>query len=1088
MKNKGAAFKVYQASAGSGKTYTIVKEHLKICLGKESDTDNFKSILAITFTNKAANEMKAKIISQLLSISNSDSTQPAKGMEEELLQQLKISRNDLKTNAKRLFENIIHDYSSFNVCTIDAFVQKLSRSFAKDLNLPYQYNVSIDDDEIATEITQRIGAQLGKDHQFLTNVLCDFVKLRIEDDRSGLVQNDLHSFVISLLKESAYEKESTSSPLIEAEYKKALDFIKGSIHNFKKNVADFITKYKSLTKKFGLRQEHFYYKSKGLPGFVNKLEKNTFETPNSYVNKFIEEKIWYHKDAKNNLENFEQIDHEMNLLLGEFLDIYIEKLPNYLFLSQQKPLLCLYVLRSKLKSELEDFIKEEQLVHISEFNKRISDVMGDFSVPFVYERIGERFKHVFIDEFQDTSILQWQNLIPLVDNSLSNNAMSMVVGDGKQSIYRFRSGEVEQLVELPEIYGKPHNSKAFDVFENNFKNHFEFTNLGTNYRSFRNIVIFNNHFFENVVKRLPASIRKVYLDKNEKFGKEVSIKQEPHHKEEGLVQVELYEKTMKKDEVILERIKSLIEECLASGFSHGDITILVRDNKKGSIIANYLNNNNIPVVSSDSILLQSSDRVALILSTLNYLINNDNKVVISDIIHKWHTTCEKRDYEPIQDLFNDVNDIAAHKKDIEEKLGEEKLGLKEGDLRNLISKSYSLYDLCAALIRAYGFDGTQDPYLNHLLEEVHKWQSSNELGIGAFLDYWEKKKDCLAVRSSENNAVNIMTIHKSKGLEFNVVIYPFAYNNLAERFGRVVWERPEMFGMEAVPNIEKVSIRISPKISEWNDESKSYYEKEKNDAILDDLNIMYVAFTRAVQRLYVLTRMTESEGEPEKQIIEKALEGYEKNIIEKECSPEHTVYRFGDAKKKVKESGNVKSIKKMEMSETRSSGWLEKIQIDPKPSVFWASENETMQPQEWGDLIHEILSGIRTLDDMDQALKPFLDDGQIDAETSEKLKLRFKEIANHPRIEKAFRKDALVKNECEILSPTFGIIRPDRYAEVDDQIILLDYKTGKKSQEHHRQLNNYAAVLKEMVKNKEIRAFLVYISDAVEVEPVELKN
>lgn len=1074
-----ASFKVYQASAGSGKTYTIVFEYLKCCLRSEPDTDNFKNILAITFTNKAANEMKAKIINQLQTIIESDPASPPEGMEQDLVQQLNIDRKLLKSNAQRLFQHIIHDYSSFNVCTIDAFVQKLSRSFAKDLNLPNQYNVSIDDDEIATEITRRIGEQLGKDHPFLTGILSDFVKLRLEDDRSGQVQNALYDFATTLLKEDAYEKNETSHCNDEQEYKNTLLFIKNAMDDFRKAAAEFMAAFHKLTKKYALTQDDFFHKSTGIPGFVKKLGKQDFEKPNSYVAKFADEGMWYNKETEKNNAQFSVIDSEMQTL-RPFFDTYKEKLPQYQFLSQQKPLLCLYVLRSKLKSELEAFISEEQVVHISEFNKRISDVMGDFSVPFVYERIGEQYKQVFIDEFQDTSILQWQNLIPLVDNSLSSNAMSMVVGDGKQSIYRFRSGEVEQLVQLPEIYRKPNGSAAFDTFENNFKTCFHFTNLGTNYRSFKNIVTFNNRFFETVVKDLPESIQKVYQDNNEPYKKKVSIFQQPHHKEEGLVQVELYAKTVKDTDIVLERIKTLIEEIVSHGFSHNDITLLVRDNRKGSLIANYLNNNNIPVVSSDSFLLQSSDKVLLVINTLNYLIHSDNEANIADLIHKWHVTHDEGHCQQLAGLFDTVKDIASNKKDIEAAIN-----LDSGLLRMLLSQSYSLYDLCSALMNAFGFDSTQDPYLNYLLEEIHLWQSQQELGIAGFLDYWDKKKDRLAVRSSESDAITIMTIHKAKGLEFNVVIYPFASNNLADRFDCEVWETPETIGLSAIPNLDKVKIRVSSKIADWNEAANSYYQKEKESAELDDLNILYVAFTRAVQRLYVLATRTDSKGEPEKQIIERALADAEANIDEQESDTEHTVYRFGNPEsEKVVQKIKENLSKELPIHDTVSSGWLGKIQIDPQPSVFWASETEFMQPQEWGDLVHKILSGIETIADIDKALKPFIDDGSINAKIAAILKEQFQQVATHPLLAPAYGAQAVVKNECEMLSPEFSIRRPDRYAELPDRIYLIDYKTGKQQSEHHQQLNNYANVLSGMV-DKEIRSYLVYIGDTIVVKEVE---
>ena len=480
--------------------------------------------------------------------------------------------------------------------------------------------------------------------------------------------------------------------------------------------------------------------------------------------------------------------------------------------------------------------------------------MDDFSVPFVYERIGEFFKHVFIDEFQDTSVLQWQNLLPLVDNGLSNGAMSMVVGDGKQSIYRFRSGEVEQIVQLPEIYALPKDKPrpVFLQYERNLKDNFIFHNLKFNFRSFENVVLFNNAFFEKARQQLSKSLQEVYKAYNEAYNKEVTVAQIPKKKEHGMVQVELYRPENQPD-YCFERIETLIRELTETkGYRFEDITILTRKTDYGSEIANYLNDRGIPVISQESILLKASNKVQLLVNTLEYLLQPDNQIAIANMLYYRQLT--KGSDESLDNLFAPVKSVAQGKTEVEPVLGIGESGL----FRELLSKSTCLYDLCVSLIRAYQLETLHDAFINYFLDEVFRFQNGLQEGIEEFLAYWDKKRDKLAVKSVSGNAVNIMTIHKSKGLEFNVVIYPEAIIDLDEKLNPSKspeeWLSPEDLGFEPIPNMEKVLFRLNSSAVLMGEKPAEFVEKEKDSNRLDNLNLLYVAFTRAKQRLYILAK------------------------------------------------------------------------------------------------------------------------------------------------------------------------------------------------------------------------------------------
>ena len=1073
-------FKVFQASAGAGKTFTLIKEYLKLCLGSEGAVENFKGILAITFTNAAANEMKAKIVKALQEMIDSKEVDP-KSMEAALIEELGISDAELKRNAQHLMTCIMHDYSSFCVSTIDAFVQKLSRGFAHDLGLPTQYTVSIDTDEVAETITANLGLKITDKDDYLTGLLIDFSNNQYENQRSTAIEGQLADFVKKLMTEKAYQKEGSNMIQNAPQYKETLDFLNRKTVVFEQRIKAFVGDFEALERQYKLDDTCYSYGKSGFVSFVRKLSNRDYVQPGSRFNAVLEKRNCFSKEAEKQLGKA-QVD-AMNASLLAVLEplnaFYADELGKYLFYKSQRNLLYLYALRAQIRTAFDELVEDEEVVHISEFNKLLNTVMGDFSVPFVYERIGERFKNVFVDEFQDTSVLQWQNLLPLIDNGLANGNMSMVVGDGKQSIYRFRSGEVEQIVNLPEIYALPKDDReaAFRQFEQNLKDNFAFRNLDTNYRSFAKVVDFNNAFFEAAYKHLSPESQKVYVADKPGTDEGVSIIQKKAKAEEGLVQVELYDAENQPD-YCLDRVEAIVRELVDNrGYQYKDITILTRKSDLGSEIANYLNDKGIPVISQVSILLKSSDKVQLLVNTLRHLMYDDNEVYIANMLYYWMLT-QTADFEgDVSQCFNEVKAIATGETAIETVMGIGEAGL----LRATLSKATCLYDLCASLMRIFRFDTIRDAFLNYFMDEVFRWQSGPMEGVVGFLTFWDKKENVLAVKSVSGNAVNIMTIHKSKGLEFPVVIYPEAIVDLDEKLNasKVAeeWLRPEDLGFESIPNLDKVLFKMDKNAENMGELAVQHIEKEKESNRLDNLNLLYVAFTRAVQRLYVIAK----QGKADKP-----------NLLREFCADKEDcgapgnddalVYRFGNPDfRNPKEKFD--EVNDEPMTDSVASDWFGKITVDPNPTMVWQSKSDKLLPREFGELVHQILSKIRTASETETVLSPYLNDATIDEETAAWIRERFMQMAQHPQIAPAFGPSAKVKTECEILQQG-KVLRLDRYAELPDAIYLIDYKTGKADDEHQKQVRNYANALKEMT-DKEIRAFLVYLAEGIFIEQVK---
>jgi ATP-dependent exoDNAse (exonuclease V) beta subunit len=1076
---KTSNFKVFQASAGAGKTFTLIKEYLKLCLGSEGAVANFRNILAITFTNAAANEMKAKIVKTLREIIDSEEVDP-KSMEAKLIEELAISDEDLKRNAQNLMTRIMHDYSSFCVSTIDAFVQKLSRSFAHDLGLPNQYAVSIDTDEVAETITENLGLRISDQEDYLTRLLVDFSNNQFDNQRYTPIESQLTEFVAKLMTEKAYQKEGSNNIQNAAQYKQTLDFLNGKTRGFEQGLKSLLDDFGRLEMKYGLSDEYYSYGKNGFVSYLRKLSNKEYSQPSPRFNTVLDKRNCFSKDGEKQLgkSRADEINAELLTILESIRKTVQNGLGEFLFYRSQRDLLYLYALRAQIRMEFDKLANEDEIVHISEFNKLLNTVMGDFSVPFVYERIGEKFRHVFVDEFQDTSILQWQNLLPLIDNGLADGNMSMVVGDGKQSIYRFRSGEVEQIVRLPDIYALPQDEReaAFRQFEQNLKDNFAFRNLDTNYRSFTQVVDFNNAFFEYAYHGLSSDLQKVYVAEKPGTDEGVSIIQKKAKSEEGLVQVELYDAEAQ-PEYCFERVEAIIRELMGKyGYQYADITLLTRKSDYGSEMANYLNDKGIPVISQDSILLKSSDKVQLLVNTLRYLLYGDNETDIANVLHYWKLV-QHLDFEgDISQSFDAVKAIASGEQAIEPVMGIGEVGV----LHEALSKATCLYDLCASLLRIYHFDTIHDAFLNYFMEEVFKWQSGPSEGMAEFLKYWDKKQDKLSVMSAGGNAVKIMTIHKSKGLEFPVVIYPEAIIDLDEKLNRSrsaeEWLSPTELGFEAIPNLDKVLFKLDSKAENMGEEALKLVEKEKDSNQLDNLNLLYVAFTRAVQRLYVIAKQTKAD---KPNIIRDFLAGKEDHQVSGDNA---LVYRFGSPDF-MKPKEKAKEEKKELKTESVAGDWFGKIKVDPDPTKLWQAESERLLPREWGEKVHEILSGIRYREDLDAVLKSNLANGTLDQASADWICDRFNQMVSHPQIGAAFGPDAKVKTECEVIYQG-EVRRFDRYAELPEAIYLIDYKTGKKDEEHQKQVQTYANALREMT-DKEIRGYLVYLSETgIAVEPV----
>ena len=601
------SFSIYDASAGSGKTYALVKEYLKIILVAKKN-DAYRNILAITFTNKAVHEMKSRIVGNLLEFAKDNPNPKAADLMKDLSGEIKLSVSEIQIKSKQIIKHIIHNYAAFDISTIDKFTHKVIRAFALDLNLPMTFEVTLDTENLLTEAVDAIIAQAGED-DVLTKLLIDFTMQKTDEDKSWDISREILDTGRLLLNENNREEITHFQDKSISEFIEIKNKIAEACKVIDKENSELAMSLLALIDKKGIDIKSF---SAGhFPNHLNNIAVEKFNPNNKTYHEFADIKII--KAAKDKLE-IEAIIPELLSVL-ETIYTKFEKREFYnAFLKNITPLSLLNTLSNKL-TEIQ---KEQGILSITEFNKLIHDQIQNQPAPFIYERLGEKYKHFFIDEFQDTSEMQWQNLIPLIDNATSSEDLLgergslLIVGDPKQSIYRWRGGKAEQFIEL---------SKDINPFNNPEK---ELFSLKTNWRSYSKIIDFNNQFFGFIANEFSHdNYKDLYKNhshqkSNDKKGGYVNLSFLPE-----IQQDELDEELDRTDLYVRATLKTIIA-ARQKGFKYNDIAILIRHKKNGTAIANYLIEQGVPILTSETLLIQNATEVRLIIQLLHFLNNNKN--------------------------------------------------------------------------------------------------------------------------------------------------------------------------------------------------------------------------------------------------------------------------------------------------------------------------------------------------------------------------------------------------------------------------------------------------------------------------------
>ena len=1051
------SFTIYNASAGSGKTYTLTKEYLKILLKSPYD-DAYRKILAITFTNKAVEEMKTRIVNSLFEFSKAETAEKSMSLLQDLSKETGLSVATIKDKSKAIIKNIIHNYSAFGISTIDKFTHKIIRTFAQDLELPANFEIALDTDALLQEAVDSVIAKVGEDDQ-LTSFILDFTRNKTDDDKNWDVSYELFE-VAKLLTNESNSKELTSF-----EDKNFNDF-----KAIKKQLESEVLALKELSKNKGKQLKDFIV-GKGIDMnsfqvyFINHLNNIENDELKSTQKKYWEEDDIKVKKGSKDLDTIETFKPEILSQLAKIYSIYGKVDFYQAFLQNINPLSLLNAINLEYKR-----IQEEQnVLSISDFNKIIFEKIQDQPTPFIYERLGEKYRHYFIDEFQDTSEMQWQNLIPLIDNALAseeNNVKGtlMLVGDPKQSIYRWRGGKAEQFIDLSKEDSD--SDKNQNPFSNKDK---KVENLGTNFRSFSQVIDFNNRFFTFLANKFE---QEDYAQLYEKTAFQLE-----NDKKGGYVNLSFIESTEEDDSFdenevgysyktlqYLEKTKETIRKIKEKGFNFGDIVLLTRKKSEGVHLANYLTENDIPILSSETLLIQNATEVKLIISLLRYLSNSkddESKAFILYFVAKY-----SQNDLPIHDFILKLKDLS-----------EEEIEAVFKQIGIFISfkncRTKSLYDAVEILVNAFIKNKANTSYVQYFMDLVLEKDSKTQLGISEFLEYWNKTGFQKSIPSPEGtDAIRIMTIHKSKGLEFPVVIFPFAEENFSRKVRNKLW-----VDFEEDDNIDlpKAFVNSKNEVTTYSEKAKVIYEQKSQEELLDTINVLYVALTRAEEQLYVISnKLLTKKGE----LLTNNLSYYFIEFLQND--------KVFDVSKSEFEFGNATRISKPIVKENKGRNIelvlekfpFENIKIASREALLW--ETEQQEAINFGTVFHEILASIQIEGDTDLAIKKSVEQGIISEKETTVIKDNVLKIINHKELEVFFSGQGVVLNEQTIVDSKFGNIKPDKIVLIDNKAFLLDYKTGEKKNSHIHQINNYAEALERM-NYEVVKKALVYIGDKVEV-------
>ncbi|MBP5645760.1 MAG: UvrD-helicase domain-containing protein [Bacteroidales bacterium] len=1058
-------FIICRAAAGSGKTYTLVRQYLTLAFDAPEGHlgQRVRGILALTFTNKAAGEMKERILRELENIRTQGTACP---MGRDIAEATALDDSRLRRYAAIVQSAILHNYSDLAVCTIDSFMHRIVRTFAHDLGLPVNFDVQIDNTALIQNAVDNLMALAGTEGQEeLTEVLCDFAESKMSEGKSYLVERELTRLAGELFKEQAPEYLAALRGIDAARFRAIHKEMQTANRDYERQMRAIGQEGMEAIGATGLAPGDFYQGARGVYGWFDKLQHGILAPPNSYALAYLEgDKLGTAKTPAATLDTLAGLKPRLADIHSRYEDLRAQGEVAYNTRTLLLKNLYSLALMGTLDRLVGEYSAENETVHISEFNKRIAEVVRDEPAPFIYERLGSRYRNYLIDEFQDTSRMQWENLVPLVENGIAAGHTSLVVGDGKQAIYRFRQGDVEQFIGLPHVdsplHGRLLESPGIARADR----------LEKNFRTARTVVEFNNDFFQWAVQTRfadNARMQQIYIGS----GAEADLRQESV-KEGGRVQIAFRDLDGEPDalwQAMLDDIRGLVD----SGVYHyRDILLLARDRNTLAAVSQYLTAQGVPVVSNESFLLSRSRVVMLLVNLLRYLLDGSDRVSAVRVM------------QYLQSLGK--MEVGVHTPqspcDSSPNLGEQ-LAAAGFNFQLSTLNSLGLYDCCEEALRMLGLAGIETAYTATFLGVVARYTQTHRQDLAEFLQWFDEQKDRLSTSTaSDLDAVQLMTIHKAKGLEAPVVMYPIL--NRREPSDPIWVHVPDDKGIP----LPAGWVRPGKEEHTLFDEE---YTTEQLKSQLDRINILYVALTRPKEQLLVYCQ----------QPADSATTTY--NALLRDYVAEHPgfqetapgTFALGEADaEQVRHTPPVLRTTSPNLGEERAAAgsnsqfsilnsqlpsivfpsWHHRIAIARQADDLFAPADDSARLH--GNRLHDLLSRLSHSGMAAEVIDSYLAAHPCEPDEAETLRQTLTTLLADPAAARFFDPAYATHRETELMADG-EVRRPDRIVETPEALWVVDFKTGTPRPEHRDQVERYCQVLSRM-DGRPVQGFLLYASPA----------
>lgn len=845
---------IYRSAAGAGKTHVLVRTYLQLAL---QSPDNFRRILAVTFTNQATKEMKQRILTSLHSMAQGIDSPLAS----ELLRLNHWEQSALQTRAQLVLSQILHHYDHFSVSTIDSFLQTIVRNFSKELGIQHGFAIEMDQEAVLSHIIAEVIHQAGEDLS-LRQWLVRFAEHKLLAGKSWHFKQALHQLGYDLFTEAFSQQEAdliqaTSDSQVLTSFVAQLAEHRSS---FEETLQQLGARAMRSIEAAGLSVADFAYGKQGVAGFLSGVYQKKSFVPTQRAYAAAEKpESWYSKASPHKDTIIQVVESNLQGLLQDIINTYEAQYVAYHTAEAVHQLIYAFGIITHLLASLRKYKTENNVLLISDTANLLRQIIADNDTPFVYEKIGNFYNHFLIDEFQDISAFQWQNLKPLVQNGLAMGHMSLVVGDVKQSIYRWRGGQWQLLATQLEQEFKDAPSVVLDY----------------NWRSKPNIIRFNNTFFTQASKHLlhylqqeihqlqDAHLQEQLSNQLEELATVYAhaTQQVPPGKAEdpGYVEVNWVENIQLENqqqgwkEQVKQRLPALLESLQEAGFKLQDIALLVRNHTEGKeLFQTLLDYQHSPAakpgysyeaLSAASLELAHSPWVNILLSALHYVDNPQDQLAKSELVYLYQVY------------------VCHHEKDSNHSFWMQGLAEDTGGLLpTAFTAAYTelatlpLYERVAKLVDTLQLmSSASKPFIQAFQDKVLAYVQARGRDVH-FLAWWNANKhQHVLPRIEGQDAISIMTIHQSKGLEFKVVIIPFCNWDLDHNISKAptLWCATDIAPFSTFPSLP---LRYHPGLADTI-YAKDYYQ-ERIQVHIDHLNLLYVAFTRAEDRLYIFSPQT----------------------------------------------------------------------------------------------------------------------------------------------------------------------------------------------------------------------------------------